>query len=156
MFYSDWIYCSCHYSKYRARFGLIPLNGNLLAIAGTISDQPMKTVECYSPEMNAWQVKNGVIKPRMNYSAAIVDNTLILIGGRQTALQNETNPWNTTEAYDADSDKWYFRKPMTTIRWGHVCGVMKVETELIKKIRANYFEQTREQSAEKIQGRRSI
>ncbi len=93
------------------------VNGKIYAIGGyTIGGDRVASMESYDPAANTWSARASMSGARAGMAAAVINNTIYVVGGVAVAGGGRSIPLNTVEAYDAVTDTWTTKAPMLTAR----------------------------------------
>ncbi|MDE0468577.1 MAG: hypothetical protein OYL97_16120 [Candidatus Poribacteria bacterium] len=77
-----------------------------------------KTVEMYDTQTDTWIKKRDMPSLRMDFTTAVVDGKIYVIGGRVEHQPFKPMPTNLVEVYDPLINKWEKRADMPTARAG--------------------------------------
>lgn len=86
-----------HWFKPRVSSGKIEV---LLAMGGMGRREPTNSVEQYSPGGTQWKVVNPMLTNRWSAGAAMLDNSIYVVGG------SNVSRLNTVDRYDLKEEKW--------------------------------------------------
>ena len=93
------------------------VNGRIYAIGGyTIGGDPVASMESYDPAANTWSGRAAMSGPRAEMAAAVIGNTIYVVGGDAKTGGGAPIPLATVEAYDALTNTWTTKAPMLTAR----------------------------------------
>jgi len=98
------------------------LGGRLYALGGVSSiraNDSLKTVECYDAEKNVWETVADMSTERWGGTAAVLDDKLFVMGGRNARQLNLAS----VEYYERASNEWKQVAPMNKGRYGHAAAV---------------------------------
>src|SRR5262249_130107 len=79
---------------------LTAVSGKLYAIGGLAGDGNSNTVEIYDPKTDAWSRAHGMPTPRHGHATAVVNGTILAIGGYGGAGTVLVKPLAIVGAYD--------------------------------------------------------
>lgn len=88
---------------------------------GATLDGTLASVEAYDPATGAWSARAAVPTGRRAMGVAVVDGTMIVLGGEATA---DGNTFAQNEQYDPATDSWRTLSSMPTGRHGFAVGVV--------------------------------
>src|SRR5713101_7560380 len=105
-------------ARAEAAYGETTHGGFLYVIGGGNSGVALSDLQRYDPVLNAWTTLAPMPTARAGAAAAVIDDGIFVIGGRQsTSGPCSGGPYlQTVEKYDIDTDTWCFVAPLLTPR----------------------------------------
>nr|XP_033817208.1 influenza virus NS1A-binding protein [Geotrypetes seraphini] len=86
----------------RSGLGTAELNGKLIAAGGYNREECLRTVECYSPQMDNWTFIAPMRTPRARFQMAVLMGQLYVVGGSN----GHSDDLSCGEMYDPNEDDW--------------------------------------------------
>ena len=106
------------------------VNGEIYAMGGwglsQIQDQPeviLSSVEVFNPKMNRWQERTGMVAPKTNHTASVIEGKIYVMGG-YFRKGKEYKTLSTIEIYDPATDRWTQEPDMLIGKSGHATEVI--------------------------------
>jgi len=105
-------------ARAEAAYGETTHGGFLYVIGGGNSGVALSDLQRYDPVLNAWTTLAPMPTARAGAAAAVIDDGIFVIGGRQsTSGPCSGGPYlQTVEKYDIDTDTWSAVAPLLTPR----------------------------------------
>ena len=114
----------------RSCAALSVVNGEIYAMGGwgvpEIQDQPhliLSSVEVFNLKMNRWQETTGMVAPKTNHTASVIDGKIYVMGGYFREGE-EYKTLSTIEIYDPATDRWTQEPDMLIGKSGHATEVI--------------------------------
>ena len=92
-----------------------PCNPLVMFFAGGYLRQSISNFEYYNPKTQQWHRLPDLPNPRSGLGATIAQGSLYVVGGRNNSLEGNMD-CNSLTMYDADSNMWVMRNPMSVPR----------------------------------------
>lgn len=92
------------------------LNGKIIVMGGDGGEGAMSSVEEYDPTSNSWTPLADMPKPRENFQAATIGQTVYAVGGSSQSPQTGYVVYDSVDVYDRASNAWTTAASMNVAR----------------------------------------